>query len=207
MQANNFVFDLAYTSVLKRAIHTLWLCLEALDLLWLPVKKEWRLNERHYGALTGLNKKETVEKHGKEQVSQTALFHDPVHLRLSPRASAAETAARCSSRMSKSDVPNSVCPHGAACLTGDDLAAQLCHPPSGSGQGEPLLPWTRPQVSFDFPFGKQTDFRTVPRPEEKEEEDGRGWGWGTESGATRETKCRTSLLARAGGAGIAKRLI
>lgn len=68
-QANNFEFDLAYTSVLKRAIHTLWLTLEALDLVWIPVKKTWRLNERHYGALQGLNKKETVEKHGIEQVN------------------------------------------------------------------------------------------------------------------------------------------
>ena len=63
-----FVFDVAYTSVLKRAIKTLWLALEEMDLMWIPVLHSWRLNERHYGALQGLNKTETVEKHGMEQV-------------------------------------------------------------------------------------------------------------------------------------------
>nr|ACF24576.1 phosphoglycerate mutase [Gymnochlora stellata] len=61
-------FDKAYTSVLKRAIRTLWHCLEQSDQMWIPVQKEWRLNERHYGGLTGLDKQKTVEKHGKEQV-------------------------------------------------------------------------------------------------------------------------------------------
>jgi 2,3-bisphosphoglycerate-dependent phosphoglycerate mutase len=63
-----FVFDAAYTSVLKRAIKTLWLGLEEMDLMWIPVHHNWRLNERHYGALQGLNKAETVEKHGMDQV-------------------------------------------------------------------------------------------------------------------------------------------
>jgi len=63
-----FVFDVAYTSVLKRAIKTLWLALEEMDLMWLPVHHSWRLNERHYGGLQGLNKTETVEQHGLEQV-------------------------------------------------------------------------------------------------------------------------------------------
>lgn len=61
-------FDFAYTSVLKRAIHTLWTVLDGLDLAWLPQEKTWRLNERHYGALQGLNKSETAEKYGEEQV-------------------------------------------------------------------------------------------------------------------------------------------
>ena len=61
-------FDVAYTSVLKRAIKTLWLALEAMDLMYLPVINSWRLNERHYGALQGLNKRETAERHGLEQV-------------------------------------------------------------------------------------------------------------------------------------------
>ncbi len=60
--------DLAYTSVLKRAIRTLWLSLETMDRMWIPVGKDWRLNERHYGALTGLNKAETAGKHGADQV-------------------------------------------------------------------------------------------------------------------------------------------
>jgi 2,3-bisphosphoglycerate-dependent phosphoglycerate mutase len=63
-----FVFDVAYTSVLKRAIKTLWLALEEMDLMWIPIHHSWRLNERHYGGLQGLNKTETVEKHGMEQV-------------------------------------------------------------------------------------------------------------------------------------------
>ena len=68
MKAQGFTFDLAYTSVLKRAIRTLWLALDQMDLLWIPVTKSWRLNERHYGALQGLNKAETAAKFGDEQV-------------------------------------------------------------------------------------------------------------------------------------------
>ncbi|MEN6617547.1 MAG: 2,3-diphosphoglycerate-dependent phosphoglycerate mutase [Syntrophorhabdus sp.] len=63
-----FVFDVAFTSVLKRAIRTLWIVLEQTDLMWIPQRKHWRLNERHYGALQGLNKAETAEKYGDEQV-------------------------------------------------------------------------------------------------------------------------------------------
>ena len=61
-------FDLAYTSVLKRAIRTLWITLDEMDLMWLPVKNDWRLNERHYGALQGLDKAETAAKYGDAQV-------------------------------------------------------------------------------------------------------------------------------------------
>src|SRR5882724_440930 len=68
LRENGFVFDLAYTSVLKRAIRTLWLALEEMDLMWIPVLPSWRLNERHYGALQGLNKAETAAKFGEEQV-------------------------------------------------------------------------------------------------------------------------------------------
>lgn len=63
-----FAFDLCFTSYLKRAIKTLWIVLEEMDLMWLPIHHHWRLNERHYGALQGLNKKETAEKVGEEQV-------------------------------------------------------------------------------------------------------------------------------------------
>ena len=63
-----FTFDVAYTSVLKRAIRTLWIVLDEMDLMWLPVIRDWRLNERHYGALQGLNKAETAAEHGEEQV-------------------------------------------------------------------------------------------------------------------------------------------
>jgi len=63
-----YTFDVAYTSVLKRAIKTLWIILEELDLMYIPIVNTWRLNERHYGALQGLNKQETVDRHGKDQV-------------------------------------------------------------------------------------------------------------------------------------------
>ena len=63
-----YEFDIAYTSVLKRAIRTLWLVLDEMDLMWIPVVRDWRLNERHYGALQGLNKAETAAKYGDDQV-------------------------------------------------------------------------------------------------------------------------------------------
>ena len=68
LKAVGYDFDVCYTSVLKRAIHTLWYALDEMDRLWLPVHKHWRLNERHYGALQGLNKAETAKKYGDEQV-------------------------------------------------------------------------------------------------------------------------------------------
>jgi 2,3-bisphosphoglycerate-dependent phosphoglycerate mutase len=67
LRDGGYLFDVAYTSVLKRAIRTLWIAQDALDLLWIPVIKSWRLNERHYGALQGLNKAETAAKHGDAQ--------------------------------------------------------------------------------------------------------------------------------------------
>ncbi len=68
LKREGFTFDVAYTSVLKRAIRTLWIVLDEMDLMWIPVVRSWRLNERHYGALQGLNKAETVEEYGEEQV-------------------------------------------------------------------------------------------------------------------------------------------
>jgi 2,3-bisphosphoglycerate-dependent phosphoglycerate mutase len=68
LRQENYGFDQAFTSVLKRAIRTLWLALDEMDLMWLPVEKSWRLNERHYGALQGLNKAETAAKFGDPQV-------------------------------------------------------------------------------------------------------------------------------------------
>ena len=68
LREGEYTFDLAFTSVLKRAIRTLTIALDGLDRLWIPVEKDWRLNERHYGALQGLNKAETTAKHGEAQV-------------------------------------------------------------------------------------------------------------------------------------------
>jgi len=68
LKAEGIAFDIAFTSVLKRAIRTLWIALDEMDMMWLPVERTWRLNERHYGALQGLDKAQTVQKHGAEQV-------------------------------------------------------------------------------------------------------------------------------------------
>jgi len=68
LKAEGYTFDVAYTSVLKRAIHTLWTVLDETELAWIPVHRSWRLNERHYGALQGLNKAETATKFGEDQV-------------------------------------------------------------------------------------------------------------------------------------------
>ncbi len=68
LKEGGYSFDVAYTSVLKRAIRTLWIVLDDMDLMWIPVHRNWRLNERHYGALQGLNKAETAEKYGEKQV-------------------------------------------------------------------------------------------------------------------------------------------
>ena len=68
LKEQGFTFDIAFTSVLKRAIRTLWIIQDEMDLMWIPVEKSWRLNERHYGALQGLNKAETAAKFGEEQV-------------------------------------------------------------------------------------------------------------------------------------------
>jgi 2,3-bisphosphoglycerate-dependent phosphoglycerate mutase len=68
LKEGGYTFDVAYTSVLKRAIRTLWIVLDDMDLMWLPVHRSWRLNERHYGALQGLDKAETTAKYGPEQV-------------------------------------------------------------------------------------------------------------------------------------------
>lgn len=68
LKENGYSFDLAYTSLLKRAIRTLWIALDEMDMMWLPVIRNWKLNERHYGALQGLNKAETAAQHGDDQV-------------------------------------------------------------------------------------------------------------------------------------------
>ncbi|NNU77465.1 2,3-diphosphoglycerate-dependent phosphoglycerate mutase [Clostridium estertheticum] len=76
LKANGYIFDIAYTSVLKRAIRTLWIVLHEMDLMWIPVYKSWKLNERHYGALQGLNKAETAQEYGDEQVHKWRRYVD-----------------------------------------------------------------------------------------------------------------------------------
>ena len=95
LQREKLAPQIAFTSVLKRAIRTLWLIMDTTDRMWLPVEGSWRLNERHYGALQGLNKAQTVEKHGEAQVKiwrrsydippPPLSFDDPRHPRFDPR--------------------------------------------------------------------------------------------------------------------------
>jgi len=88
LKREGYVFDVAFTSVLKRAIRTLWSTLDELDLMWIPVHHSWRLNERHYGALQGLNKSETADKYGEAQVKIWRRSYDvppPVLEKTDPR--------------------------------------------------------------------------------------------------------------------------
>ena len=84
LKRESYVFDLAHTSVLKRAIRTLWIVLDEMDLMWIPEYWSWRLNERHYGALQGLDKAETAERHGMEQVQIWRRSYDVRPPALSP---------------------------------------------------------------------------------------------------------------------------
>jgi 2,3-bisphosphoglycerate-dependent phosphoglycerate mutase len=86
LKSKGFEFDRAYTSVLKRAIRTLWITLDGLDQMWIPVHNDWRLNERHYGALTGLNKSETAAKYGEEQVLKWRRSYDIAPAPLTPES-------------------------------------------------------------------------------------------------------------------------
>lgn len=84
LRSEGYNFDLAFTSVLKRAIRTLWIMLDSMDLMWIPVERSWRLNERHYGALQGLNKAETAAQHGEAQVKIWRRSYDIPPPELSP---------------------------------------------------------------------------------------------------------------------------
>ena len=92
LKAEGYEFDLAFTSVLKRAIHTLWYALDEMDCTWLPVVKDWRLNERHYGALQGLNKADMAKQYGDEQCWSGAAATTPRRPRSTRRTRAASAA-------------------------------------------------------------------------------------------------------------------
>ena len=109
LKQGGFAFDLAFTSVLKRAIRTLWIALDEMDLMWLPVRNSWRLNERHYGALQGLNKAETASRFGEQQVKIWRRSYDvpPPALEASdPRHAGGEPRYR---ELSPSQVPLTEC--------------------------------------------------------------------------------------------------
>ncbi|MCX6053972.1 MAG: 2,3-diphosphoglycerate-dependent phosphoglycerate mutase [Chloroflexi bacterium] len=109
MKESGFEFDLAYTSVLKRAVRTLWLALEEMNLMWIPVINTWRLNERHYGALQGLNKAETAKKYGDEQVHIWRRSYDIQPPALTPEDERFPGKDRRYSNMEKQDLPLTEC--------------------------------------------------------------------------------------------------
>jgi len=109
LKKEGYVFDVAYTSVLKRAIRTLWIVLDKMDLMWIPVYNSWRLNERHYGALQGLNKSEMASKYGEEQVLIWRRSYDiepPLLERNDPRSPAKDPRYK---DLDKKDIPLTEC--------------------------------------------------------------------------------------------------
>ena len=109
LKAEGYAFDVAYTSVLRRAIRTLWVVLDELDLMWIPVERSWRLNERHYGALQGLNKAETAERYGEAQVRLWRRSYDtqpPALAKTDPRYPGHDPRYR---DLSEADLPLTEC--------------------------------------------------------------------------------------------------
>jgi 2,3-bisphosphoglycerate-dependent phosphoglycerate mutase len=109
LKAEGYTFDVAFTSVLKRAIRTLWIALDELDLMWIPVEHSWRLNERHYGALQGLNKAQTAAKYGDDQVLVWRRSYDeppPALEKSDPRYPGADPRYR---GLSSSELPLTEC--------------------------------------------------------------------------------------------------
>src|SRR5688572_1430844 len=105
MNEQHYEFDVAYTSVLKRAIRTLVIALDEMDMLWIPIHKSWRLNERHYGALTGLNKAETAAKHGEAQVNIWRRSYDIPPPPLGPEDPAHSSPDRRYAALRRDEVP------------------------------------------------------------------------------------------------------
>jgi 2,3-bisphosphoglycerate-dependent phosphoglycerate mutase len=109
LREGGYTFDVAYTSVLKRAIHTLWSVLDELDLAWIPVHRSWRLNERHYGALQGLNKAETAGKFGEAQVKIWRRSYDIRPPELTPDDERFPGRDRRYASLSKDELPLTEC--------------------------------------------------------------------------------------------------
>ena len=109
LKADGYEFDLAYTSVLKRATRTLWHCLDEMDRTWLPVVHSWRLNERHYGALQGLNKAETAKQYGDAQVLQWRRSYDTPPPALEPTDSRSERSDLRYAALEPGQVPLTEC--------------------------------------------------------------------------------------------------
>ncbi len=109
LKAEGYEFDLAYTSVLKRAIHTLWYALDEMDRTWLPVVKSWRLNERHYGGLQGLNKADMAKQYGDEQVLVWRRSYDTPPPALEPTDPRSERGDRRYAGLAPAQIPLTEC--------------------------------------------------------------------------------------------------
>jgi len=109
LRSEGFIFDIAFTSVLKRAIKTLWLTLEEMDLMWIPVHNSWRLNERHYGALQGLNKVAMVERFGGDQVYLWRRSYDVPPPVLGPDDGRSPAKDPRYTHLAKEDIPSTEC--------------------------------------------------------------------------------------------------
>ena len=109
LKAEGYEFDLAYTSVLKRAIHTLWYALDEMDRTWLPVVKSWRLNERHYGGLQGLNKADMAKQYGDEQVLAWRRSYDTPPPALEPTDPRSERGDRRYAGLAPEQIPLPEC--------------------------------------------------------------------------------------------------
>jgi len=109
MKVEGFEFDVAYTSVLTRAVRTLWLALEKMNMVWIPIINSWRLNERHYGALQGLNKAETAKKYGDEQVLIWRRSYDTQPPALTPEDERYPGYDRRYSGLSSTELPLTEC--------------------------------------------------------------------------------------------------
>ena len=109
LKAERYEFDLAYTSVLKRAIHTLWYALDEMDRTWLPVVKSWRLNERHYGGLQGLNKADMAKQYGDEQVLVWRRSYDTPPPALEPTDPRSERGDRRYAGLAPEQIPLTEC--------------------------------------------------------------------------------------------------
>jgi len=109
LRKKGYTFDIAYTSVLKRSIRTLWIVLDRMDLMWIPVERNWRLNERHYGALQGLNKTETAKKFGEDQVLVWRRSYDTPPPKLEKTDDRYPGKDRRYRGLSKNDLPLSEC--------------------------------------------------------------------------------------------------
>jgi 2,3-bisphosphoglycerate-dependent phosphoglycerate mutase len=109
MRDEGYTFDIAYTSVLKRAIKTLWIVMEEMGLEWIPVFRNWRLNERHYGALQGLNKAQTAEKYGPDQVKIWRRSYDVPPPQLTPEDERYPGHDRRYENLRRKDIPLTEC--------------------------------------------------------------------------------------------------